>query len=151
MSGPFLNLYAASILSPPIVLIHHLTKPIFHIGCSDLLPSWAKIPNSYMLAAFSLLHLSNLVFTIFQAWWLSPSSSLHPLPENPKTPNSVSLPNLGQLYLPIKMNWGQGPSASYVKMNRFPCNLGGGQINLIQTLDQIYNKKDRVGWDGGRS
>ena len=115
----------------PSNILELLLKRIFHLGCPGPRPS--------TLSGWIPKHLHRLcllwsMYDVSQTWSLllsqhggSPSCSfLSPLPRNPKILSLSPCPVNGhrQLYLPIKTNWGQGPSVSYMQTWGFLCNLG---------------------------
>lgn len=105
-------------------------------------PTWQLCSLSGISQVWHLLPFPNMV--------VIPSCSfLNLLPRHPNVLPLFLCPAIGcqPLYLPIKINWGQGPSASYMRSCRFLYNFGE-QINIIQTtLDKIHNTPSCSWWD----
>jgi hypothetical protein len=100
-------------------LIHLLIFPSYYllkIYIPSLLP-WTQTSSplelcflgSYMTVTLCLLNLSGVV-SLLLPWHhcSSLSSFLCPLPSNPKSPSSVSLPSHWHLYLPVRTGFGGG-------------------------------------------
>lgn len=107
MVGPLLNVHVAN-GSSLILLSYYSLDPVGEGGSwgalSQLLHDWC--------ALFSAAQSLGLI--PFLAWCLS-LLPLTPLSPNPKVPPLSHCPAIGlqQLYLPVRTNWGRGPSASY--------------------------------------
>lgn len=119
MAGPLIHFHAAN-TSPPILLNHYLLKSIFYLSYPDPIGRGALgplFPSSYKVACFPSAALKP-----------GPSASWHsdvqsfllpsvPRPGNLKSPPLSPCPTISrqQLSLPIRTNWGQRPTASYLK------------------------------------
>ena len=145
MARPFLNLHMAN-LPPSDIPDLEFTK--FYI--LSLLP-WTQLGSLLGVSIPRLLHcgwlcpFSGTASPHIPRHAGSPSSSLLPqflARESSKSRLCLPCPAIGcqQLYLPIKTNWGQGPSEFYMHTED-SCAIGGGGINIIKVaLDQIYNR-----------
>lgn len=134
------NLHAASILSLSIFLNYYLQKPVFYPDHPGHKPATLLGHNCQLShdGCLSVLHFSGLLFLLPQHG----SSAFLPLCLLPGNPKMSPCPVIGcqELYLPIKVNWEQDPSVSYMKTCGFPCNFRN-PINIIQAINQIYNRK----------
>lgn len=122
--------------SPLTFLSYYLLKPIFHLGCprprSAALSGWIfwHLRDGYVICPASL-RLGLYSFPSMVALFL-PDPSAVPCPEILKSCLShCPAIGCGQLYLPIKSNWRQGASASYILILM---QFGGLNLNHIGSI-----------------
>lgn len=119
-------------------------KSIFHCFYprpnSPSFPSVPLLPGSYMIVCFLFCNSQACILFFFWHW----DSDFFPISVSYLGILKVLLLSpcqaIGcqQLYSPIKVNWGQGPSVSYMQTCKFPCNFGN-PTDIIQAISQIHN------------